>query len=251
MELRRRRGALVLGLVFFATGAFVLGCFEYLTVLGWIVGLLALLVGGGVVLAERRPFRFHIGPNGMVLRVASLNRAVPWTEVDAIVLDQQVPTIGEKQPISSSLLLVPPTNSFVEGPLDGRSPVDGRPALILLDLADVRQSVDEVAAALARFAGSRFTDVRHLRRARFDSPDFNIRPGGYEPAQVDDLIRQGRDGLLIDQLLPRWAAKATFERARAELPASELGYDRTEVDSLLDELSVLIARSPSRGTQAG
>ncbi|MBQ1051236.1 hypothetical protein KBX50_22525 [Micromonospora sp. C51] len=245
MELRRGRGPLVLGLFFFVTGVFLLGCFE-LTVPGWIIGLLALLIGGGIVLAERRPFRFHIGPDGLAVRVAGLNRAVPWAEIDAIILDQEVPTIGVKHPIDSRLLLVPAAGSTIDGPFDGQSPIDGRPALVLLDLADVTQSLDEVAAALTRFAGSRFTDVRHHRRAHFESLDFAVGPGGYDPTRVDELIRQGRDGLLIDELLPRWSAKARFEEARAELPTSTSGYDRTAVHATLDELSALIARWPEQ-----
>ncbi|MEV2240812.1 hypothetical protein [Micromonospora sp. NPDC049891] len=243
MELRRSRGPLVLGLFFFVTGVFLLGCFE-LTVLGWIIGLLALLIGGGIVLAERRPFKFDIGPNGLAVRVAGLNRAVPWAEIDAIILDQDVPTIDVKKPPYSGLLLVPAADSTIDGPFDGQSPIDGRPALVLLDLADIKQSLDEVAGALARFAGSRFIDVRHHRHARFEALDFAVGPGGYDPAQVDGLIRQGRDGLLIDEWLPRWGARARFEEARAELTTGELGYDRTAVDAVLDELAALIARWP-------
>ncbi|MEG3632181.1 hypothetical protein [Micromonospora palythoicola] len=248
MELRKTRGPLVLGLFFFVTGVFLLGCFE-LSVLGWIVGLIALLVGGGIVFAERRPFTFKIGPNGLAVRVAGLNRAVPWAEIDAIILDQQVPTIGEKQPIHSCLLLVPAAGSTIDGPFDGQSPTDGRRALVLLDLADVSQSLDEVAVALARFAGSRFVDIRHQRFARFESPDFAAVPGGYDQTRVNELIRQGRDGLLIDESLPRWTARMSFEQARAELPTSKLGYDRAAVDSMLDELAALIARWPDLHTR--
>ncbi|WBB47448.1 hypothetical protein O3597_20190 [Verrucosispora sp. WMMA2044] len=244
MELRRHRTLLVLGLFLFVTGALVLGCIEGLTVFGWIFGFMTLLTGGGMVLAHRQPFKFHIGPNGLVVQVTGFSRAVPWAEVDAIILDPQVPTVGEKHPISTFLLLVPAAGSTIGGPFDGRSPLDGRPALVLFDLVDVRQPVKEVAAVLARFAGSRFTDVRQLHRARFDSPQFTMRPEGYEPARVNQLIQIGQDVLLLEQSVVRSEAKTMFDRARAELPTSELGYDRAEVDSMLDELSSLIARRP-------
>ncbi|MFD1083626.1 hypothetical protein [Micromonospora andamanensis] len=244
MELRRERTPLVLGLFLFVTGAFVLGSIERLSVLGWIFGLMTLLTGGGLVLAERRPFKFHIGPNGLVVQVRGFSRAVPWAEVDAIILDPQVPTVGEKHRISTFLLLVPAAGSTIGGPFDGRSPLDGRPALVLVDLVDVKQPVNEVASVLARCAGSRFTDVRQLRRARFDSPRFTMRPGGYEPARVDELIQAGQDVLLFEQSVVRSEAKKMLDQARVELPTNELGYDRTEVDSLLDELSTLIARWP-------
>ncbi|GIJ19783.1 hypothetical protein [Micromonospora lutea] len=127
MELHRSRGPLVLGLFFFVAGVVLLGCFE-LTVLGWIIGLIALLLGGGIVFAERRPFTFKIGPNGLAARVAGFNRAVPWAEIDAIILDQQVPTIEVKKSISSCLLLVPAAGSTIDGPFKGQSPLDGRPS---------------------------------------------------------------------------------------------------------------------------
>lgn len=246
MELRRDRTLLVFGLFLFVTGALVLGCIERLTVFGWIFGLMTLLIGGGMVFAQRRPFTFHIGPDGLVVQITGFSRAVPWAEVDAIILDPQVPVVGEKHQISTFLLLVPAAGSTIGGPFDGRSPLDGRPALVLVDLVDVKQPVDEVASVLARYAGSRFTDVRQLRRARFDSPQFTLTPGGYEPAQVDELIQVGQLGLLSEQSRLRSDVKTFVDRIRAELPTSELGYDRTEVDSMLNELSTLIARLPDQ-----
>ncbi|MCT2282596.1 hypothetical protein M3G91_33850 [Micromonospora chalcea] len=48
------------------------------------------------------------------------------------------------------MLLVPATAATIDRRLTGRSPVDGRPALVLLDLDQVQQPADEVADALAR-----------------------------------------------------------------------------------------------------
>ncbi|MEU5945954.1 hypothetical protein ABZ793_10375 [Micromonospora sp. NPDC047465] len=217
MELRKSRRLLVAGIVFLAFGVLVLLCAagsSSPSVGAWLFGGVAALMGGAFAVSELKPFRFHIGVEGLTLRLAGLDRLVPWAEIDSVILDEPVPTPGGRKPTSPSLLLVPATGSTIDRPRTGRSPLDGRPALVLLDLDDVRQSADEVAAALARFGGSRFTDVRQQRRERFDSPDFTIGLRGYDPARVDELIRRGQDALISGVTSQRYAAKAELDKAR-------------------------------------
>jgi DivIVA domain-containing protein len=244
VELRRSRRVLVGGAIFLASGVFVLLCVSAggssPSIGARIFGGLVVLMGGALVLHELRPFRFHIGVEGLTLRVAGINRLVPWAEIDVIILDQPPPKIGGNRSKSPSLLLVP-AGSTIDRPLTGRSPVDGRPALALLDLDDVLQSPAEVAAALARFGGSRFTDMRERRRQRFDSPGFTVMLRGYDQARVDDLIRQGQEALISDRSVQRHKAKAELEAARTALPVGMRGYDCQQVDAFLEELSASLA----------
>lgn len=255
MELRRSRSLLVGGIVLLAFGVFMLLCGRtdsaFRAIATLIIGVFSLLMGGVLAFYGLRPFRFYIGFEGLTVRLTGIDRLVPWTEIDAIVLDQPLPVLtGTKTP-SPVLLLVPASGSTLDLPLMHRSPVDDRPCLVLLELHDVRESPDEVADALARFGGSRFTDFRQLIRQHFDSPDFTIVLRGYEPAKVNPLIRQGQEALISDVMLKRFGAKAEIERARKSLPAAMRGYDRAQVDAFLDDLSAALARWDDGKRDAG
>ncbi|QGN50503.1 hypothetical protein ACN26Y_02515 [Micromonospora sp. WMMD558] len=166
MELHRSRDLLVMGGWFAACSVLVLVCGSAAgSGTAAILGGLGLVISGAIAVRELRPFRFHIGAEGLTLRVSGVNRLVSWAEIDAIILDVPVPAAGHDKPASPTLLLVP-AGSTIDRPLDGTSPLDGRRALVLLGLNRVREPADEVATALARFAGGRFTDARQLRRAR-------------------------------------------------------------------------------------
>ncbi|MFI7577986.1 DivIVA domain-containing protein [Micromonospora sp. NPDC049497] len=213
----------------------------------WIVGGLGLVMAGAFVVSEFKPFRFHIGGDGLTLRAAGLNRLVSWAEIDAIVLDEPVPTVDNRT-VSPTLLLVP-AGSTIDRPLDGKSPLDGRPGLVLLELVHIRESVDEVAEALTRFAGGRFTNMRQLRGGRFSSPDFAVGLRGYEPARVDDLIRQAQDALVSGNALQRQGTRAELDAAREALPIAMRGYSTGQVDDFLEELSAELARWPHEDTE--
>ncbi|MEV1146221.1 hypothetical protein [Micromonospora sp. NPDC049799] len=214
----------------------------------WVLGGLALVIGGAMVVSALKPFRFHIGEDGLTLRAAGLDRLVSWAEIEAIVLDEPVPTIGRNKPTSPRLLLVP-AGSTIDRPLDGKSPLDGRAGLVLLELDDIREPVDEVAEALARFAGGRFTNMRQLRRQRFDTPDFTVSLRGYEPARVDELIRRAQDALVSGNALQRQGTRAELDAAREALPIALRGYFTRQVDEFLEELSAELARWPHEDTQ--
>ncbi|MFJ8577226.1 DivIVA domain-containing protein [Micromonospora sp. NPDC093277] len=216
-----------------------------------VLGAFGLLMGGTLAFTGVRPFRFHIGTEGLTVRQPGLNRRVPWTEIDALILDQPLPTLAGNKAPSAVLLLVPASGSTVDRPLTHRSPVDDRPCFVLLELNDVREPSSEVAAALANYGGSRFTDFRQLTRQRFDSPDFTIGLRGYDPAQVNRLIKEGQEALASDVMLKRLGAKAEIERARKSLPAAMRGYDRMQVDAFLDELSGALARWDEEKRDAG
>ncbi|WP_245718723.1 DivIVA domain-containing protein [Micromonospora rhizosphaerae] len=216
-----------------------------------IISGLSLLIGGGLAFYGLRPFRLRIGPEGLTVRLPGVNRLVPWAEIDAIILDQPLPVfVGRKTP-SPLLLLVPSSRSTLDRPLTHRSPLDDRPCLVLLDLEVVRQSTSAVAAGLARFGGTRFTDFRQVTRQRFDSPDFTIGLHGYAPARVDHLIKRGQAALISDVLLERYGAKAVIDQAREDLPIASRGYDREQVDAFLEELSAALARWDEDKREAG
>ncbi|MFI8806859.1 MULTISPECIES: hypothetical protein [Micromonospora] len=215
MELRRSREKLWRGLTVFGVGALPLLYHTSASTGRWILLGLWLVSAGLFVAYQLRPFRFRIGADGLDLRVAGLNRLVAWAEIDAVVLDQPLPSRGRKQR-AAKVLLVPATAATIDRPLTSRSPVDGRPALKLLDLDQVRQPADDVADALARFGAGRFADVRQQAPELSDDADT---PDTEALTLLADLTPRVQKALDSGQVSQRQAVKAEVDAALARLQA--------------------------------
>ena len=244
MKLRRSRPPLVNRLILVTIGAVVLRTIAPSPALTWVLAGVVLVTAGVVVVDLLRPFRFHIGADGLNLRVAGLNRLVPWAEIDAIILDQPAPTAGSSGPKSPSLLLVPATGSSIDRPLADRSPIDGRAGLVLIDLHRIQQPADVVAAALARFGGSRFVDLRQHSR---DEPAFDVALRGYNTNQVDGLVERCEDALASGRASQRHEVRAELDRARGTLTVGLRGYNCAQVDRYLDRMSAALASRDDEG----
>lgn len=246
MDLHRSRAGLVIGFVLLPFGF----CMVLVGLAGSTLRLIGGLIFGGLVMLAGvagivqavRPFRFHISFEGLTVRTAELNRLLPWAEIEHLVLYQPPPVLSEKKMPSPLLLLVPAATSTLDRPLTHHSPLDDRPCLVLLEVHDVREKTDQVADALARYGGSRFTDHRRLVRQRFGSATFPIEARGYDPAAVDALVQKGREALRSEDFLLRVATKAQVEQALVELPLVAHGYDRARADAFLRGLSAALAR---------
>ncbi|MBQ1046469.1 hypothetical protein KBX35_28095 [Micromonospora sp. C32] len=234
MELRRSRQTLWKGLTVFGVGVFPLLYLTSPSTVRWILLGLWLLSAAAFVAYQLRPFRFRIGADGLDLRVAGLNRLVAWAEIEAVVLDQPLPTAGRKQK-AASVLLVPATAATIDRRLTGRSPVDGRPALVLLDLDQVQQPPGEVAAALAQFGGSRFADVRQLAPERPEAPDMD------GLSLLSDLMPRVQKALDSGDASQRQALKAEVDAVLASLPEPPAGRDQPRLDGVLKAMSEALA----------
>ena len=87
MELRKSRRSPLPGIFSLVVGVFLLVCgltdrpFRSVGVL--VFGGIALVAGGALVVHALKPFRFHIGAEGLTLRLRHLNRLVRWEEIVA------------------------------------------------------------------------------------------------------------------------------------------------------------------------
>ncbi|MGB2567932.1 hypothetical protein ACPFP2_05700 [Micromonospora citrea] len=240
VELHRRPGRLVLPLICVLAGVVLLTIGHGL--LRTLVALGGIALGGTVLAGALRPFRFVVDADGLTVRRPGLRRCVGWTELDAVVLDQPAPRSGV--PAAPRLLAVPAPGTRL-GPARSRHPFDDRPAVDLLDLAGIRESPDELAAALARHAGDRFLDARARRRSTFADPDFAVALRGYRAEAVDALVRQGRDALASGDPELRRTARAEIDRARATgLARADRGYSVLQVDEVLDALVAALTEEP-------
>ncbi|WP_018786738.1 hypothetical protein [Micromonospora sp. CNB394] len=185
---------------------------------------------------------------GIAGGTTDLPRLLPWAEIEHLVLYQPPPVLAGKRMPSPLPLLVPAPGSTLDVPLTHRSPFDDRPCLLLLELHDVREKTDQVADALPRYGGSRFTDHRQLVRQPFDSARFPVEALGYDRAAVDALVQKGREALRSEDFLGRLSAKAEVELALAELPLVAHGYDRVRVDAFLRDLPAASGR-PEKGEE--
>ena len=199
----------------------------------WFFGGVGIVICLGLLVRELRPFRFVISADGLDLRVPGISRLVGWAEIDALALAQP-PRVGDRLP-APVVLLVPVTGSALQTRLTEQLPGDGRPARRLLEVDDVKEPVEEIAAALARFGGGRFTDLRALGPAAPAALDLTIVLRGYDRPAVDELIRQTEQALAATDPAHRQWARAQLQNAN--LPVAARGYDRGQVDAHLAALA--------------
>jgi hypothetical protein len=168
MELHRSRGSLVAAAFFLIGGILVLTCRAPHTVVGWIAWG---LIGGGSVLlglyalaVSVRRFRFVIGPAGLDVHTEHVKRQLPWAEISRLSLETVKPSPSAQNP--HPILFAVLTTDWTPGGSRERSSADpGAERVKLLDLTEVREGPDEVAAALTAHSGGRFVDERGLRTA--------------------------------------------------------------------------------------
>ncbi|MFG3554839.1 hypothetical protein ACGGAQ_10635 [Micromonospora sp. NPDC047557] len=239
VELRRSRGARVLALACVLGGVLLLVYPSDRALLRTIVAVGAIALGAVALVSAMRPFRFGIHADGLSIRRPGLRREIRWAEVDTLVLDEPPRRDGYATP--PRLLLVP-VQSVPRELVTARHPIDGRPAIELLVLDQVREQPEQVAAALTRHAGDRFLDLLALRRAAFAVPDLSVGLRGYQMDRVDRLIRRGQDALMSGDAATRQAARGEIERATAAgLPIAQRGYNTYQADAVLDALVAALA----------
>ncbi|GAA2605047.1 hypothetical protein GCM10010399_40120 [Dactylosporangium fulvum] len=94
-----------------------------------------------------------ISEAGLALRVAGINRAVPWSAIDAVLVEAHVDTTDNSRTLR--LVLVPAQGADLGVPAAYQNTVDGRPSVVLLDLDEIHDA-ESAIQALGRFAHDRF-----------------------------------------------------------------------------------------------
>jgi hypothetical protein len=121
----------------------------------FLLGLFCAALGVGIPINASRPSPMVIDESGLHLRVAGIKQMLPWTAVDALILEPGQGSTNNEPP---RLILVPAAGANLGVPVKYANRVDGRPSVILLSLGSVKVSVDELKQTLARCAGARFID---------------------------------------------------------------------------------------------
>ncbi|WP_435206695.1 hypothetical protein [Micromonospora sp. bgisy143] len=208
-----------------------------------IIAVGAIALGAVALVSALRPFRFGIHADGLSIRRPGLRREFRWAEVDTVVLDE--PPRRDGYPTPPRLLLVP-VQALPRELVTARHPLDGRPAIELLVLDQVRERPEQVSEALNRHAGERFVDLLARRRAAFAVPDLTVGLRGYAMDGVDRLLRRGQDALLSGDAAARQAARGEIEKAtRAGLPIANRGYSTYQTDTVLDALLAALSDQQS------
>ncbi|GAB4047013.1 hypothetical protein [Catellatospora paridis] len=121
-------------------------------------GLLHLAIGP---LRRSRPHGFRVDAHGLSLTRGDWATEVLWSQVASVILYRGPAAVGDRRRIVCRLLLVPVAGAMLDRALvHAPNPVDGRPCRVLLDLAQVKDTPDQIAAMLATFGGDRFLDHR-------------------------------------------------------------------------------------------
>ncbi|MEW2381471.1 hypothetical protein AB0873_05175 [Micromonospora sp. NPDC047707] len=79
-----------------------------------------------------------------------------------------------------------------------------------------------------------------LDRPVFETPTFTSGLRGYDKRRVDELIGRCVDALNSDQASRIEQAKTELDRERGKLPLALRGYDRGQVDGMLERLSAVL-----------
>jgi hypothetical protein len=236
VHLRRNRKRLTFSLLPFFASVVLILCGG-----GWfwlVVGIAGVLAFGALAVRQLRPFRFRISEQGLDLRTQGINRLVGWGEIDTLALDQRPRTNDGNLP-APRLLLVPVAGSELNDKMVLRSPLDGRPARLLLVTTVVQQDADEIAGSLDRVSGGRFHDLRGRVPFRTATSHFPVVPLGFDRDTVDDLVHGAEAALASRDPGRREQAKRRIDQTT--LTAAPLGYRREEVLTELRRLSWILA----------
>ncbi|MEU7820066.1 hypothetical protein [Catellatospora sp. NPDC049133] len=101
---------------------------------------------------------FRVDAHSLSLTRGAWATEVLWSQVETVILYQGPGLDGG---VVCRLLLVPVPGALLDrGLVHAPNPVDGRPCRVLLDLAKVKDTPDQIAATLAAYGGDRFVDHR-------------------------------------------------------------------------------------------
>jgi hypothetical protein len=124
-------------------------------VLGGFVLLVALIVLGGTL----RPFRIALSESGLSVNCEGQRFEGPWEQVEAISIERLM-TQDERYAL---VLWVRPGVPMRNAPT---FPPNGtRDGHILCELSEIRESREQIALALQRYAGAKFRSPTALRNA--------------------------------------------------------------------------------------
>jgi hypothetical protein len=162
MELHRKPKVLIQPLLFMVFGLLSMALPSVAYLFGWVIvlGQFILWIGGGFcaiagaygVYTAMRTFHFRIDESGLSLRSSDLKGISPhisWECIDAIIVERG-PDGGPR------IVLVPVEDANIGVKPEYVNKVDGRPSVILIKMADVKETSDQIAAALRTYAGARF-----------------------------------------------------------------------------------------------
>jgi hypothetical protein len=125
---------------------------------GWMY-LLPLLIpfGLGVLIVGLGPFRLRIDQHGVTANnwLESVRMALPWECVAAISIRRKP---GDREDAQPYLMLWPVPGANVDA--KESHVLEGRPAYALVQVDDIRESVDQLSAALRQYAGPRFLQTQ-------------------------------------------------------------------------------------------
>ncbi|BCY11729.1 hypothetical protein L3i22_068170 [Actinoplanes sp. L3-i22] len=120
-----------------------------------VMSLVALFTAAVSLWFSVQRFQVGVDGDGWTVRIGRYRRDVPWTEISAVVIENQVREERRGRPLVAALYLVPEPGVSLDAPSDMDATVDGRPAVRLFDLDEVKNEKKQLVRELAGLAGDR------------------------------------------------------------------------------------------------
>jgi hypothetical protein len=151
---------LVYGLVSFVAGGVFAALGGWLVAfIVWVPGAFFFLLGLIVLLGSLRPFRIALSDTGLLVQSDGHRFAGPWSQVDGIFIEQTV--AAGTPPLFRSVLVLwvadgVPMRHVATFPPQG----NGRKGHVIAEMDNIRETHNQVAETLRRYAGERFRSLR-------------------------------------------------------------------------------------------
>ncbi|WP_285788106.1 hypothetical protein [Micromonospora sp. NBRC 101691] len=165
-----------------------------------LISLLALFMAANFLWYALQRFQVDVDRDGWRVRIGRYRGDLRWAEISAVVIENRRIEGRGRRRMVPALYLVPDPGVSLGVPSDLRATVDGRPAVRLFDLDDLKIEEEQFVRDLAGLAGDRLEVRVHRLNAMLPGEDARQRRNG---GKVLPAFPSGAEGVRTQRWLNR------------------------------------------------